>query len=164
MFSIGQKVVYGQSGVCVIEDITEKQLRKNEKSLYYVLKPFFQQNDTIYAPVNSEKIHIREVISKEEANALISEMPLIAEKTALQNLTPEDYRAELSYHKSEDLAKIAAIIYKKKKTAQSQKKKLGFSDEKYMHIAENLLFGELSVALEIPLEEVKGYIEEKIKN
>ena len=36
-------------------------------------------------------------------------------------------------------------------------------DEKYMRLAEGLLFGELAVVLGIPYDEVPKYIEEKIK-
>ena len=54
------------------------------------------------------------------------------------------------------------IIYQKKRTAISLKKKLGFGDEKYMRLAENLLFGELACALDIAIEEVPGYIKAKI--
>ena len=41
MFKKGDAVVYGQTGVCIIEDIVEKTLIKNEKKKYYLLKPVF---------------------------------------------------------------------------------------------------------------------------
>ena len=163
MFEVGEKIVYGQTGVCVVEDVTEKELIRNQKRLYYVLKPMFQQNNTIYAPVDSDKVYMRPVMTAQEAEELIEKIPEIKQKVQKGELSVEDYRAELSSHRSVGLIELTAIIYEKKKTAQSQKKKLGFSDEKYMHLAENLLFGELSVALNIPYEEVSQYIENKIK-
>lgn len=56
MFSKGEKIVYGSTGVCVIEDICEKELIRNQKKLYYILKPLFQQNNTIYAPYNDVRL------------------------------------------------------------------------------------------------------------
>jgi len=162
MFEVGEKIVYGQTGVCVVEDVTEKELIRNQKRLYYVLKPMFQQNNTIYAPVDSDKVYMRSVMTAQEAEELIEKIPEIKQKVQKGELSVEDYRAELSSHRSVGLIELTAIIYEKKKTAQSQKKKLGFSDEKYMRLAENLLFGELSVALNIPYEEVSQYIENKI--
>lgn len=164
MFSAGEKIVYGQTGVCVIEDIAEKELIKNQKRLYYVLKPLNQQNNIIYAPADSDKIFIRPVMTKEEAEKLILQIPEIVSKIKQGVLSVDDYREKLSSRKSLELIELTAIIYEKKKIAKSNKKKLGFSDEKYMHIAENMLFCELAVSLDIPAEQVPGYIENKLKN
>lgn len=164
MFSAGEKIVYGQTGVCVIEDIAEKELIKNQKRLYYVLKPLNQQNNIIYAPADSDKIFIRPVMTREEAEKLILQIPEIVSKIKQGVLSVDDYREKLSSRKSLELVELTAIIYEKKKIAKSNKKKLGFSDEKYMHIAENMLFGELAVSLDIPIEQVPGYIENKLKN
>ena len=158
MFSIGEKVVYGNTGVCVIEDITEKELIKNSKKTYYVLKPVFQQNNTIYAPSDSNKVFIRPIMKKQEAEELIKRIPEIKENINNICLSDEDYRTELSAHNCDNLVKLTALLYQKKKTANAAKKKLGFSDEKYMRLAENLLFGELAAALDISIEDVPAYI------
>ncbi len=162
MFSKGEKIVYGSTGVCVIEDICEKELIRNQKKLYYILKPLFQQNNTIYAPYNDGKVFMRPVLTKAQADELIAKIPEIKEKGS-PNLSAEDYRNEFTSHKAVDLVKLTSLIYEKKKAAEENKKKLGFIDEKYMHLAEDLLFGELSVALDIPRDSVKDYIKEKIK-
>lgn len=164
MFSVGEKVVYGQTGVCVVESIAEKELIKNQKKTYYVLKPVFQPNNIIYAPTDSEKVFIRPVMTRKEANELILKIPKIKAAAESCEHSADNYRAELSSHKISDLVGITAAIYEKKQNARAQKKRLGFSDEKYMRIAEDLLFGELSVALGIPLAEVTDYISKKLEN
>lgn len=163
MFEKGQKIVYGQTGVCLVEDITEKELIRNQKKQYYVLKPLFQQNNIIYAPVDSDKVFMRPVISAAEAEELIKRIPEIKSRIKCGELLPENYREVLQTHENSSLIELAGAIYEKKKAALANKKKLGFSDEKYMKLAESLLFGELSVALDIPFERVQGYIEEKLK-
>lgn len=163
MFSKGDKVVYGQTGVCVIEDIVEKALIKNEKKKYYVLKPLFQQNNVIYAPADSGKVLIRPVMTKQQAEELISRIPQIISGASDETGTIDSYREELEFHKAENLVLLTAQIYRKKKLAKLNRKKLGFVDEKYMHIAEELLFGEFSAVLGIPIEKVPEYIESKIK-
>jgi len=75
----------------------------------------------------------------------------------------ENYRSELESQDCCDLVELTAKIYMKKKLAKSQKRKLGLVDEKYLRIGEELLFGELSFALNIPYESVQKYIAEKIK-
>jgi len=163
MFNKGEMVVYGQTGVCVIEDVCEKELIRNQKRLYYVLKPCFQQNNVIYAPADSDRVFIRPVITKQQADELILSIPKITEKMTKGEMTQQDYRAELATHDCKDLVELTAKIYEKEESANANGKKLGFADEKYMKLAENLLFGELSVALDIPYDEVKGYITRKLK-
>ena len=57
---------------------------------------------------------------------------------------------------------IKKSIYTKKLQAESQNKKIGAVDERFLQKAEDLLFGELAVALEIPKEKVLDYISEKL--
>jgi len=163
MFKIGDKIMYGQTGVCIVEDICEKTLIKNQKQLYYILKPIFQQNNVIYAPANSDKVFMRPVITKEQADEIIESIPEILNKMSDTEMSQEEYKAVIATHDCRDLVSLTARIYKKKKDANRLKKKLGFSDEKYMKLAENLLFGELSVALKIEYEDVIDYISRKIK-
>ena len=103
-------------------------------------------------------------MTKTEADALILKIPEIKENLKDGDLTPEECRMALADHTCDSLIELTAKIYKKKKTAQSLKKKLGFADEKYMHLAETLLFGELASALEIPVDDVERYIGETIDN
>ena len=161
MFEIGEKVVYGNTGVCILKDIIQKEIIKNKKQNYYVLKPLYQQNNTIYAPVDSDKIFIRKVISKSEAEELIEKIPQITEDIIIDN-DPDIYRKAFSSHDCKELIVITAIIYQKKRMAMSLKKKLGYGDEKNMRLAENLLFGELACALDIDTQEVPAYIKSKI--
>ena len=162
MFNKGEKVVYGTTGVCVVADICEKELIRNQKKLYYILKPCFQPNNIIYAPVNDGKVFMRPVMTAKEADELIAKIPAIKADNNQIFLSQDDYKSELSSHSSVDLVKLTTIIYQKKKIAHENRKKLGFVDEKYMNLSETLLFGELSVALDIPFEDVQKYIKSKI--
>ncbi len=153
MFNKGDKVFYGQTGVCVVEDISEKVLTKNIKRLYYTLRPLYQHNNIIYAPALSDKVFIRAIISKNEVQRLIESVPELY-KRALDTQNEEDYRAALESHSCEELLELAVKIYSKKQDAKRNKKKLGFVDEKYLKRAEELLFGELAAALDISLDEV----------
>ena len=50
----------------------------------------------------------------------------------------------------------------KRRQAESQNRRLGMVDERYLKQAEQLLFGELAAALEIPYEAVQPYIADRI--
>ena len=115
LFAKGEKIVYGSTVVCEVTDICEKELIRNQKRLYYVLKPLYQQNNIIYAPVENGKVFMRAVMSAAEADDLILKIPEIMEKNPVNNFTQEEYRAELSGHKCDDLIRLTSIIYEKRK-------------------------------------------------
>ena len=151
MFNKGDKVIYGQTGVCVVEDIAQRELIKNVKRLYYKLKPIYQQNNIIYAPAQSDKVFIRSIISKEEAEELISKMPDIY-KAALEC---EDTDGEENKPTTcEELAAVAVKIHRKKRAAKNAHRRLGFTDEKNLEHAEEMLFGELAEVLELDINEI----------
>ena len=164
MFQPGQLLVYGSTGVCRVEEITAPNLTKADRGRqYYLLKPLFQDG-VIYAPVDNEKISIRPVISREEAEALISLIPSIQKDpcraSSLQALA-HHYQAVIHSHDCKDLLKLTVSIYAKRQQAEAQKRRLGAMDERYLKQAERLLHGELSAALGIPYEEVPAYIAKK---
>ena len=54
MFEIGEYVVCGNNGVCQIKEITTLSMSgvdKNRK--YYILKPVYSENSTVYVPVDA---------------------------------------------------------------------------------------------------------------
>lgn len=160
MFEVGEYVVYGMKGVCRIEDITHIDMTGADKErLYYVLVPTENGGGRIYAPTDNPKVMMRRVILREEADALIEEIPQIEplwvsddrqrEAVYKEALNTGDYRAWVS---------IVKTLYLRKKERISQGKKITALDERYMRAAENELFSELSLALEIPKTEVYEYI------
>ncbi len=164
MYQIGDLVLYENTGICRVADITGRDLNENNrKKLYYVLEPLYQ-NCTIKIPVTSTKIFMRPIISKEEASNLIDSIPEIQPKAyynrALNQLSGH-YEASLKTHDCSDLLELCMSLHTKKREVEEQKRKFGAVDEKYMKRAEELLFGELAAALEIPKEEVLDYIAEK---
>ena len=162
MFNKGDRIFYGQTGVCIVEDISEKVLTKNNKKLYYTLRPLYQQNNIIYAPVESDKVFMREIISEDEVKKLIQKVPELYEK-ALNGEGKTDYQEYIDSHSCEVLLELAVMIYSKKQAAKRMKKKMGFIDEKYLKRAEELLFGELAAALNITPAEVPEILFAEIK-
>ncbi len=158
MFQPNEYVVYGRSGVCLVEGI--EQIGGKD---YYCLRAL-HQNCIIKAPING-KTPIRRVITKEQADALIDSIPSIEAKPVNTNNTHElieKYRAAVSLQDCHALAELTMSIYAKRKVIQQAKKKLNSTDEAYWKEGEGLLFGELSIALGIPFDEVQSYIRKRV--
>ena len=166
MYSIGDKIMYGGTGVCVVQGITSvKKSSLEQPRDYYVLKPLYQSG-TIQIPVDNTKVPIRPVMTRSEAEALVDGIPEISavicyEKnlTALRN----HYQQQLNTFDCRDLVRMTKSIYAKKKDAESRQKKIGMTDEKFLRRAEDLLFGELAVALGIARDEVRGFISDRLQ-
>lgn len=164
MFEIGDYVIYGNTGACQITGITERPVRGGGRRRYYTVKPLYQ-TCVIYAPVDSDKVFIRPIISKSEAEHLIDSISSIRAE-ACQSLVmkelAERYATSLRAHNCGDLIELTMSIYAKKQTTLASGRKIGAVDATFMKRAEELLFGELAVALNIPREEVPRYIESRI--
>lgn len=163
MYKIGEKVIYGQTGVCLITDICEKEFIRKEKKQYYVLQPVASANNVIYAPVDNPKVFMRYLITSEQADELIASIPQIVENIENDAADLSEYREEMQNYTLEALVGLTAKIYAKKKEVTRLKKRLNNIDEKYMKLGECLLFGELAEVLGIPFEEVQKYIAERIE-
>lgn len=164
MYAIGDLVVYGSTGVCQVTNITTPDFAGPRKDLlYYELTPEYQ-NGVIYTPVDT-KVFMREVISEEEIESLISEIPNADARgyycASVQLLTAY-YENILRSYRCIDLAMLVLSVRAKKKELQAQNKKLGQIDVRFMKRAEELLCGELAVVLKIPPESVPDYIRERL--
>lgn len=167
MFKIGDLIVYGQTNVCEVKDITKLEVPyMDEEKLYYVLDPLYEES-VIYTPVDNDKVFMRPVITKEQAEDAIAMIPNIKAEPYYNKST-----RELSEHYNEiiqtldcvNLLKLTMSIYAKKQELEEENKKPGMIDKRFMEQAEELLFGELAVALEIPREDIPAYIKSKLRS
>ena len=165
LYQVGDQIIYGSNGVCIIEEIKMIEVpHTDEEKAYYIIKPIYQEC-RISVPVDT-KMFIRPIISKEEALALIDSIPQIDAQpyfnTALRQLQ-DYYEKKLSSHACADLIELTISLYRKKQQVLEQKRKFGAIDERYMKRAEDLLFGELSVVLDIPKNEVRSFISSRLE-
>lgn len=165
MYQIGDLILYANMGVCEVVDILPQKLPgETQEQLYYTLSPLYQEC-VIRTPVNNQKVFMRPVISKDEAEKLIAMIPQIqAEPYHMKKAgqLADHYAQSLNTHDCVDLIELTMSLYAKKQEAEEQKKKFSVIDERYMKRAEELLFGELAVALEIPKDDVPAYIAGKV--
>lgn len=165
LYQIGELILYGSTGVCRVTEIVARQFsRTDPEKLFYVLSPLYSPG-TITTPVDNSKVFTRPVISRDEAIRLIDTIPQIhAEAYHNSNLQQLEnhYRTELESHDCLDLLKLTMSTWRKKQEREEAKLKFGAVDRRYMERAENLLFGELAVALDIDRGSVQSFIENRL--
>lgn len=166
MYQIGDLVIYGGSGVCRVEAVgTPEAFRSGgDRRRCYTLSPLYG-TETIYVPVDT-RVPMRPILTREEAERFIRSLPTLREEDLdgrnLQLLSRQ-YQDAFLPGDCTALARIIKTAYHKNAAARSRGKKPGRVDEKYQKRAEELLYGELAAALEIPREEVPRYIREALR-
>ncbi|MCC8080482.1 MAG: CarD family transcriptional regulator [Lachnospiraceae bacterium] len=165
MFEKGEYVVYGSKGVCQIQDISPVDIPGADKNrLYYIMRPVQNTRGTVYLPTDSTKAVIRRVMSREEAHRLIDEIPQIE-----QLQVPDEKRREASYKEAlmtcsvRVWVSIIKALHVRKEERLALGKKITALDERYLKAAEQELYGELSLVLGLPKDEVASCIQDHIE-
>lgn len=160
MFQSGDYVICGNNGICCVQDITTLDIAGvDKKRKYYLLKPIFHSGSTVYIPLDTADTSLRKAVSKPEADELIKsipDLPLIplADEKTLER-TYKEYIREGS---CESLVKLIKTIYLRKEKRITKGCKITAVDSRYFKLAEDFLYGELSIALNISRDEVRDYI------
>lgn len=160
MFEKGEYVVCGNKGVCVVEDITTLNISGVDRERkYFILKPVYMAGSTVYVPVDSSGESMRKILSHEEAKRLIEMLPEIPLITiANDKLLEQEYRNCLKSNSCEEWVKIIKTIYLRKQKRLEAGRKVTAVDAKYSRIAEDNLYGELAVSLNLARNDVEEYI------
>lgn len=164
MFQVGDLIIYGNNGVCRVENIGSMEMQGIPSDrVYYTLVPVYEKKSKLFTPVDNAKVVMRPVLTEQEANDLIDHL------TEVQVFTIEDEKNKDLIFKEAfkkcdcmELVRIIKTIYEKKLARQAQGKKITAGDERYFKMAEDTLFGELAVALGIEKKEVGTLIEQRI--
>ena len=160
MFEIGDYVVCGNKGGCVGENIAALDISGVDKERqYYILKPKYQSGSTVYVPVDSPRDSMRHVLEKEEAQRLIAaipEIPLLS--ITNEKLSEQTYRECLRTGSCEEWVRILKTICLRKEKRLKAGRKVTAVDAKYFRMAEDSLYGELAVALDMNRKELEEYI------
>lgn len=164
MYKIGNYVAHYKEGICEITAIGKLNMScSDKKKEYYTLKPVYNAKGTLYTPVSNERGQIREIISAEEARALIDDMPKIDALWVTEEKKREAvYKEALFKNECRSWIAIIKASHARKMKRLSLGKKSINIDDKYLGIAENFLFGEFAMALDMTREEVKTFIKTKM--
>ncbi len=167
-FAKGEYVVYGMNGICFLEDIKIMKFAfDSEKSTYYILKPTSNDASTIYVPLNNEKLmgKLRPVMTREEIDSLLlglKDKEIEWEKD--RRFRSENFHEILINGVTQNLLLMIRCLYMKKRELLPLGKKLPTTDENTLKSAEKLVEEEFSFVLDIPKDDVSGYIRALIES
>lgn len=158
MFEVGEFVVYGNKGVCQIKGIGPIDMPGISKDRqYYTMSQVYLRGSTIFTPVDSDKL--RKVLTESEAKELIESLKVlhptwIADDKERERLFTEALRSA----DCQALCEMIITLYHRREERIAGGKKATSTDERYFHAAEDILYGELGVALGKNKEEVRSCV------
>ena len=157
-------MVYGFDGVFVISDYTTSPIDKEDKRVFYVLRPMFGSgNSMIVTPSEGGATPIRAVISKEQAEAIIHGVCEVEEiEVSRERNRREVYREVMSLCQPESCVSIIKTVRRRRKEFFAQKRRLSETDTDFETRARHCLFSELAYALGVTFAEAEQAVLAKL--
>lgn len=163
MFCIDEYVIYGNNGVCRVNDICKMSSDQNAKE-YYCLIPVNDKDGRIYTPVDNDKVVMRKILTKSEAMELIDTIPEIEQMWIQDDKQREaNYKQAIHTCDCRELIRIIKTMYMRRQERLARGMKSTVVDERYLREAEDNLYGELSIAIGKEKSDMESFIAERIE-
>lgn len=164
-FKVNDYVCYGTSGVCVVEDVGALNMKSADPAMsYYHLMPLYEKGSAIYTPVERGNSFMRSVMTGEEARDLLGRIGNIQEIFLENDRTKERVYAEiLRTNDAYEIIRLIKTLGGKKEARQATGRQLDQTDSKYLRMAENLIYGEVAVSLDMSKEQVEDYLDRQLE-
>jgi CarD family transcriptional regulator len=164
MLNKGDVAVYGNHGLCKVTDmLVPSFLPKGSEKMYYQMVSAIDRGGVLYVPMDGAEDKMREVISSETAAEMLASL----EETALMEL-PVGKKAEgvisdvCKRNVAEEVLSLIKTLYHIKSVRAMEGKKFASMDEKYLGVAEKLLYSEMAYALDKEWDEIQEQITETL--
>ena len=157
MYKVGDRIVYGNSGVCEVSEIRTSPFGNGtDDRLFYVLEPV---NDTtamtIYTPVDCDNVVIRDLVTKKEALALLKSIPDIDPlEIPVEKERRELYRVTVKTTDLVDYVRVIKTVSERRRVFKKSRRRLPDLDNDFEHTARNCLYGELAAVLGVDRDEI----------
>ena len=160
MYCKNDIVLYGTQGVCTVCEIVKKKFGEKELD-YYLLRPVFDRNSTIFAPCDAPVTvtKMRGLLPRAEIVEMIKEVS--SETCGWIDDTGERRKIFSEILHSGDSKKILSLaksIADRRENLHSKGKSLSSFDERFLKEAEKVAFEEIAVSLDIEPANVLNYI------
>jgi CarD family transcriptional regulator len=138
-------------------------LERGKEKQYYMMISAVDAGSVLYVPVDGAEDKVREVISADYAEGLIDDIEDIDELEL-----PEGKKAEpailevIKRNVADEMMGLVKSLRKIKALREVQGKKFATLNEKYLNIAEKLLFTELAFSLETEKDVIKRRVIEEL--
>ncbi len=164
MYQIGDRVVYGIHGVCVIADLEVKTV-DHKQVTYLVLEPLGQLGSRYLVPTHNQAAmaKVKPMLTREALESLL-DSEVVRQDVWIRDegQRKQTYRELISSADRQRLMSMVHTLYRHQAEQKAAGKKVHLCDENFLRDAEKLLTSEVSIVLKMEPEESKKYVRTKL--
>ena len=160
MYGIGEKVLYGSHGVCVVSGLEDRTVDRVKRQ-YLVLEPADQTGAKFFVPTHNEAAlsKLRPLLTREELDALLRSEEVRQEAWIEdENARKQAYRELISSGDRTALIRMVGSLHRHRQAQIEAGRKFHLCDENFLRDAEKLLCAEFSVVLGLEPGQVGSYV------
>ena len=165
-FEVGQYVVYGTNGICIVDSIERMSFTAGApEEMYYVLRQHKHSETCFFVPLKNESLlsKMREPMRREDIEDILMGLSDDDVQWVTDRRARGDYfKSILSEGVSGRLLNMIRCIYEKKRQLARQGKKLSVTDTTTLRSAEKLVEEEFAWALDMTPQEVPAFIRKRL--
>ena len=165
MYQIGDKVVYGVHGVCMVVDQEERMIDR-KRQVYLALEPVGQGGSRYFVPTHNAAAmaKLRHMLTREELVEMIESEAVHTDGWIQdENQRKQTYRELISSGDRARLMQMVCTLYKHKAAQAAAGRKCHLCDDNFLRDAEKLLIREIAIVMEIDQEQAKQFVRSKLK-
>lgn len=166
MFERDEYVFYESGGICQIADIRVAPLESMPADrTYYIMKPLHDPNSVVYIPVDSDKVFLRRLLNREEAEELLNRIPTVdAIDEPNAKLLRAKYTEAMRTHDPVEWVRVIKTVYRRANAQASRSQRISETERNFAENAKRYLHTELALALGLNEAEMERHISEHIQN
>ncbi len=144
MYQINDIIFYGGTGICQIDDIGTEPFDGAPKDvLYYVMHTLNEPRQTIFNPVSNDKVFMRHLMTKREAEDFLASVSAIEGLTAPSSkLLREEYTKEMKNYTPTGWVRVMRTFMEREATAV----RVTDAERAFFEAAKRHLFTEVALA------------------
>lgn len=165
MYQVGQKVVYGSHGVCMVA-AQEARVIDRKKVTYLALEPVGQEGTRYLVPTHNAAAmgKLRPMLTQQQLQELMASETVLADAWIRdENQRKQTYRDLIGSGDRVRLMQMVHTLYAHKKAQLAAGKKVHLCDDNFLRDAEKLLSGEFAVVLGMAPEEARQYLRNQLQ-
>ncbi len=164
MLQPGQKVMYGNYGVCQVTEV-DAQMEGIENHRYYILESNSDRKGRVFLPMDHEEL-VRPLMTREEVLALIdnSDSIEVDQFRDSNQRCMEDHFKKLLKTKDQACAlQVAKTMHIRIKEQTDRGASPSSTYMRLLDLAEQQIEGEFAEVLDIPRDEVRAFIADRVQ-
>lgn len=161
MYKINDVVLY-KKDVCKVTNI---KINKLSHEQVYILQPFYDDGTETFieVPIANRGGNLRDLITREELNQLLDNIPNIPILKTTDITIKKEYHELLNSNKLEDLICIIKTAYAKNKKRRADNMKTSSVDTNYFNEAEKILFKQIGALLNLSIDDTRKFMTEQLE-